>query len=276
MPNGDILVLGGTGKTGRRVVAHVEQRGRRARAASRSGPTRFDWHDEGTWAPALEGAEAAYVVDSQRPEAVEQLAAFAELAVQRGVRRLVFLSARDWGVSGSEEHLASERAVTRSGADWTILRPTWFMQNFSESYLRDPVIEGRLVLSTGSGREPFVDAEDIADVAAAALTADGHAGQVYELSGPDLLTFGDAVDAIAAASGRELAYVPVPDEEYATYAARRGVSAEDIELLTMLFGWIRAGRNEHLSDGVQRVLGREPGDFAAYVRTAAAAGAWRT
>jgi uncharacterized protein YbjT (DUF2867 family) len=216
------------------------------------------------------------VVDSQRPEAAEQLAAFTELVVQRGVRRLVFLSARDWGLSGIEEHLASERTVTRSDLEWTILRPTWFMQNFSESYLRDPLMEGRLVLSTGSGREPFVDAEDIAAVAAAALTEDGHGGQIYELSGPDLLSFGDAVDAIAAASGRKLAYVPVSDEEYATYATRRGFSGADIELLTMLFGWIRAGRNEQLSDGVQRVLGREPRNFAAYARTAAAAGAWRT
>ena len=266
MPNGDILVIGGTGKTGRRIV---ERLGRRSRAASRSGPTPFDWADERTWGPALDGVAAAYVVDSQRPEAAAQLARFAE----RGVRRLVFLSARDWGVSGGDEHLACERAIQASGGEWTILRPTWFMQNFSESYLHAPVMDGRLVLPAGDGREPFVDAEDIAAVAAAALTEDGHAGRTYELSGPEALTFAEAAAAIAAAGGRGLAYVDVSDEEYAAYLAERGASAEDISLLTTLFGWIRAGRNEHVSDGVQRVLGRAPGDFTSFAR--AAAGAWQ-
>lgn len=276
MPNEEILVLGATGKTGRRVVAQLQQRGQRVRPASHSGATRFEWYDEGTWAPALDGVRAAYVVDSEGADAAEQLAAFSEVAVGRGARRLVFLSARDWAVSGGEDRLAGERALTASGADWTILRPTWFAQNFSETiFLRDPVLDGKLVWSTGDGLEPFIDAEDIAAVAAAALTEDGHAGQTYELSGPRLLTFGAAVEEIARATGRDIAYVPVSETEYAVHAAERGMPAGVVEVLNLLSGWISAGRNAHLSDGVQRVLRREPRDFSDYVNAAAAAGAWK-
>jgi uncharacterized protein YbjT (DUF2867 family) len=270
-----ILVLGATGKTGRRVVAGLRQRGATVRAASRTSPTRFDWGDRETWAPALAGVRAVYLVDSQAPDAAETLGAFSAEAVAAGMAHLVLLSSRDAGVSGGLTWLDGERAVREAGVAWTILRPTWFMQNFSEErYLRDPVMSGTLTVSTGTGLEPFIDAEDIAEVAATVLTEPGHAGQIYDLSGPRLLTFGDALAEIATATGRELRYVPVSSAEFATYAAELGLSPGLIEALTLLFGWIAEGRNAHLSDGVQRVLGREPRDFTTYAKTAAAAGAW--
>jgi uncharacterized protein YbjT (DUF2867 family) len=263
-----ILVLGATGKTGRRVVSRLERRSDvRIRAACRRGPTRFDWDDERTWEPALDGVGAVYVVSFEGADDARRLGAFASLAVARGARRLVLLSARDWAVSGGEETLAGERAVQGSGADWTILRPTWFAQNFSESqWLGEQVRSGEVVLPAGDGREPFIDADDIAAVAVAALVEDGHAGEVYELSGPRLLSFGDAVEEIAAGSGRDIRFVPASAEEYAADAARRGQSAGTTDVLNMLYGWIREGRNAHLSDGVQRVLGRSPRDFSEYVR----------
>ena len=122
--------------------------------------------------------------------------------------------------------------------------------------------------------EPFVDADDIADVAVAALTEDGHIGRLYELTGPRLLTFAEAVDEVAKAAGREIRYVPISIEDYAAAAAEQGVPAEVIELLTYLFGEVLDGRNAHLTDGVQRALGRQPRDFAEYARDAAATGIW--
>jgi uncharacterized protein YbjT (DUF2867 family) len=263
-----ILVLGATGKTGRRVVARLERRSDvRVRAASRHGPTRFDWDDERTWEPALDGVDAVYVVDSDGADAARRLGAFGALA--GGARRLVLLSARDWAVSGGEETLAGERAIQASGGAWTILRSTWFAQNFSESqWLGEQVRSGEVVIPAGEGLEPFIDADDIAAVAVAALTEEGHAGQVYELSGPRLLSFGAAVEEIAAASGRDIRFVPASADEYAADAARRGQSAGITEVLNMLYGWIREGRNAHLSDGVQRVLGRPAKDFSEYVREA--------
>lgn len=275
MTTRSILVLGATGKTGRHVASQLQHRGVRVRAASRSGSTRFNWDDDGTWAPALDGVQAAYLVDSQAPDAARTLGAFGALAVASGVERMVLLSNRDWAVSGDEELHAGERALQRFGCEWTILRPTWFAQNFSESsYLRDPVLDGEVMLPAGDGLEPFIDAEDIAAVAVAALTEDGHAGQIYELSGPRLLSFGAAVKEIAEATGRDIRYVAATRDAYLAHAVDRGMSPEFADVVTMLCGWISEGRNAHLSDGVQRVLGREPRDFTDYVKATAASGVW--
>jgi uncharacterized protein YbjT (DUF2867 family) len=168
----------------------------------------------------------------------------------------------------------AEQAVRDSGADLTVLRSTWFSQNFSEDYLLEPVLSGELALPAGDTPEPFVDADDIADVAVAALTQDGHAGQLYELTGPRLLTFAEAAAEISKAVGREIRYIPVSVEEYAAAAAGQGVPGEVIDLLTYLFSEVLDGRNAHLADGVRRALGREPRDFTDYARDAAASGAW--
>ena len=272
-----ILVLGGTGKTGRRVVERLRQVGHDVRPASRSTPTRFDWNDENTWEPVLAGVRAAYLVDSGDTDADGAclLANFGKLAAAGGVQRLVLLSARDWAVSGGEDMLAGERAVQDSGTAWTLLRPTWFQQNFSEEpFVRDPVRRGEVVLAAGDGLEPFISAEDIADVAVAALTEDGHEGHVYELSGPRLLGWREAIDTIASATGRTITYRPVSAEEYVAHATAHGLPAGAAEVVAMLSGWIAEGRNAHLSDGVQRVLGREPRDFTDYVTATAPTGVW--
>jgi len=266
------LVLGGTGKTGRRVARRLRARGIPVRVGSRSGQPPFDWGNRVTWAPALRDVNSAYVSyypDIAAPGAVDTVGAFARLAVGRGVRRLVLLSGR-----GEAEAQRAEQAVRDSGADLTILRSTWFSQNFSEDYLLEPVLSGELALPAGDTPEPFVDADDIADVAVAALTQDGHAGQIYELTGPRLLTLAEAAAEISKAAGREIRYVSVSAEEYAATAARQGVPGEVIDLLTYLFGEVLDGRNADLADGVRRALGREPRDFTDYARDAAASGVW--
>jgi uncharacterized protein YbjT (DUF2867 family) len=266
------LVLGGTGKTGRRVVERLTARGLPVRVGSRSGAPRFDWEDRSTWAPALRGTGSAYVSyypDLALPGAVDAVGSFAELAVTSGVGRLVLLAGR-----GEPEAEQAEDAVRASGAELTIVRSTWFAQNFSEDYMIDGVLSGVVALPAGDTPEPFVDADDIADVAVAALTDHQHIGALYELTGPRLLTFAEAVAEIAAATGREIAYVPVSIEEYAAAAAEQGVPDEIVELLTYLFSEVLDGRNAHVADGVQRALGRPPRDFAAYARDAAASGVW--
>lgn len=265
------LVLGGTGKTGRRIVRRLEARGLPVRAGSRSGAPPFEWHDESTWSNALRDMTAVYVVyhpDLAMPEAAPAIRTFAARAVAGGVRRLVLLSGR-----GEPETYESEQAVRDSGAAWTILRASWFAQNFSEDFLLEPVLGGEIALPAGDVPEPFVDAEDIADVAVAALTTDDHAGQTYELSGPRLLTFGDAADEIAKAAGREVRYVPISAERYASVLAEF-MPAEHAAMLAELFVRVLDGRNAHLTDGVERALGRRPRDFADYARDAAATGVW--
>jgi uncharacterized protein YbjT (DUF2867 family) len=265
------LVLGGTGKIGRRVVARLTARGLPVRIGSRSGEPPFDWDDRSTWAPALQGVGSAYVAHywDAIPGAAETLGSFADLAVKSGVPRLVLLSGR-----GEEEAERAVRAVQDSGAELTALRSTWFAQNFSEDYWREMVQAGEVALPAGNTPEPFVDADDIADVAVAALTDDRHIGEVYELTGPRLLTFAEAVREVSRAVGRGIRYAPISIEEFAAASAEQGVPSEVVEMLTLIFGEVLDGRNAHLADGVQRALGREPREFSDYARDAAATGIW--
>jgi uncharacterized protein YbjT (DUF2867 family) len=267
------VVLGGTGRTGRRVVERLRARDLPVRVGSRAGDPPFDWNDRATWAPALEGAASAYVTyvpDLAVPGAPETVGTLAELAVARGVRRLVLLSGR-----GEAEAERAERAVAAAGAEWTVLRSSWFDQNFSESFLLEPVLAGEVALPVDRVTEPFVDVEDIADVAVAALTEDGHAGQVYELTGPRLLRFEEAVEEISRASGRSIRFVPLSAERFASALADEGLPDDAVWLLTYLFAEVLDGRNARLGDGVQRALGREPRDFADFARRTAATGVWR-
>ena len=265
------LVLGGTGKAGRRVVERLEARGLPVRIGSRSGEPPFDWDAPEMWAPALEGVGSVYLSHylDVVPGAAETIGAFAKQSVASGVTRIVHLSGR-----GEREAELAEQAVSDSGAELTILRSTWFSQNFSESFFVDGLLAGALALPAGDTGEPFVDAEDIAEVAVAALLDDRHIGQLYELTGPRLLSFAEAVREIAVATGREIRYVPISLAAFASEFAAQGVPSDVVDLLTYLFGEVLDGRNAHLTDGVQRALGREPRDFADYARAAAATGAW--
>jgi uncharacterized protein YbjT (DUF2867 family) len=266
------LVLGGTGKTGSRVADRLMKRGYPIRTGSRSGKPPFDWEDVATWRPALQGMESVYVTyypDLAVPGAAATVAEFAVLAVENGARRLVLLSGR-----GEEGALRAEESVRASGADWTILRSTWFSQNFSEGFFLDQVLSGKVALPVGNVQEPFIDADDIADIAVDALTDDRHVGQLYELTGPRLLTFTQAVKEIGKAAGREIRYVPVSVSQYEAMLAEQEVPPVFVSLMNYLFTEVMDGRNARVTDGVERALGRPPRDFKDYARNAAASGIW--
>jgi uncharacterized protein YbjT (DUF2867 family) len=271
-----ILVLGGTGKTGRRLVRGLREAGNAVRAASRSGEARFDWEEQDTWAPALVGATAVYLMAPWDPAQAEP---FVKRATEAGVRRFVALSGRGVDRVPAEYFqgmAAGERAVRASGVEWTILRPNNFNQNFDEDVWRAPLRAGRLALPIGQEPEPFIDVQDIADVAAAVLTAedDRHRGQVYEMSGPQALTFGEAVETMAKAAGRSMHYVELTPEEYRAELLAEGAPEEAADELNALFAEMRTGRSAEPTDAVRRVLGREAIGFADYAARAASAGAW--
>jgi uncharacterized protein YbjT (DUF2867 family) len=264
-----ILVVGSTGKTGRRIADKLTALGLPVRAGSRSGTPPFDWKDRATWAAALRDVQSVYISyysDIAVPGAVDDIRAFTEQAVAAGVRRLVLLSGRN-----EAQAQAAERVVQESGAEWTIVTCSWFMQNFTEGYLLDPVREGVIALPARDVAEPFVDVDDIADVAVAALTEDGHTGKVYELTGPRLLTFAEVATELSKVTGRDVVYVPLSLEEYAAGAAEVGLPKEVIDMLTMLFAETLDGRNSYLAEGVQQALGRPARDFSDYARANAAA-----
>lgn len=262
MTNQMTLVLGGTGRTGRRVAARLVARGRRVRLGSRCGEPPFDWDDPDTWEPALRGVTSVYLAyypDIGAPWAAAAIGSFVDLAVALGVRRLVMLSAR-----GEDAALPAEQALRDSGADWTIVRAAWFGQNFDEGILRAAVLGGVVEFPAGDVAEPFVDAADVADVAVAALLEDGHVGRVHELTGPRLMTFAEAIAQVGKTLDREVRYVPVTPEEYGVTLRGLGVPADEADFLTELFASLLDGHNASLTDGVQRALGRPPRDFTEY------------
>lgn len=267
-----ILILGGTGKTGRRLAERLTAHGTPVRIGSRSGTPRFDWEVPATWAPALDGVSAVYISyypDIAVPGAAETVGAFARLAMANGVTRLVLLSGR-----GEHEAQRAEEMVKASGADWTILRCAWFSQNFSEGFLVEPLAGGEVALPVSNVGEPFVDVDDIAEAAFVALTEPGHVGQLYELTGPRLLSFADAVAEIAKAARRDIRFVRISPEQFTSAITEHALPPEIAWLLKELFTEVLDGRNETLTDGVQRVLGRAPKDFSTYATETAAAGIW--
>ena len=269
-----VFIAGGTGKTGRRVAERLTANGIPVRIGSRQAAPAFDWNDRATWADAVSGAGAAYITyypDVTMPGAVETVESFIQLALEKDCHRLVFLSGL-----GEEEARRAEQVLIRSGAEWTVVRAAWFMQNFSESFFLEGVRAGEVVFPADKVVEPFVDADDIADIVAKALSEKGHAGEIYEVTGPRLMTFAEATGEIARATGRDIRYVPVDLDAYVATMRDLGVPDDEIQLLEYLIGDVLDGRNESMTDGVQRALGRAPRDFADYARDAAATGMWRT
>lgn len=256
----EILVTGATGKTGRRVIRLLKERGVPVRAASRSSATRFDWTDRGSWEAALRGVSAVYLVAPDFGSPVAELVGQAKAA---GVRRVVLLSVP--GVDGG---------LGDTGLEWTVVQPRWFFQNFSEDFLRDAVLSGELRLPAGDGREAFIDAEDIAEVVVAALTEDGHSGRQYELSGPRLMTFADTAEELSKATGRDIRYVPLTREAYVDEQRALGVPDEWVQLVADLYVSVASGDLDSITTDVRRVLGRSPRDFSDYAKEAAAQGAW--
>lgn len=266
-----ILVIGATGKTGRRVASLLETAGHAVRRGSRQSQTPFDWGHQSTWAPALDGVSAAYVTffpDLSFPGAPENITALTEAAIAAGVDRLVLLSGR------GESHAQTCEGIVRTcGLDYTLVRASWFAQNFSEGYLHGPVMEGMLAMPAGDVAEPFVDIDDIAEVVVGALTDPRHSRKEYDVTGPRLLTFQQAAAELGQATGRPVVYQPISlDQFHAAMTLIGGAMVADV--FTNVCRETLDGRNATLGDGVQRALGRPARDFADFCAAAAASGTW--
>lgn len=266
------LVLGGSGKTGRRIIQRLKSRGIPTRAGSRSGNPAFDWAKPEGWDAVLDGVRSVYISyapDLAVPGATDSIQLFVDKAVAKGVTRLVLLSGR-----GEEEAQACEKIVQAANVEWTVVRSSWFMQNFSEGEFLQMVLGGTIALPAADVPEPFIDANDIADVAVAALTEEGHAYETYEVTGPCLLTFSQLANEISDAAGRDVQFVQIPAGAFAQGVEESGVTEDIAWLLNYLFDSVLDGRNAYVGDGVQRALGREPADFSAFARRIADRGIW--
>lgn len=272
METKQILVLGANGKTGSRVVERLEKRNLPVRKGSRSAVPKFDWEHSENWKEVLEGVSSVYIT-FQPDLAVEgsddAIRLLSKLAKEAGVEKLVLLSGR-----GEKEAEVCEKIIMTSGLKWTIVRASWFSQNFSESFFLDPILQGHVSLPVGDIKEPFIDADDIADVIVASLTEEGHDGKLYEVTGSRLLSFKEAVAEIAEAVGRPIIYEQPLIEEYVAQMTAYQIPKEYIDLSTYLFTEVLDGRNASVSYGIEEALGRKPKDFSEYVKEIAASGLW--
>jgi uncharacterized protein YbjT (DUF2867 family) len=261
------LVLGGTGRTGSLLAGKLARRGIATRTAARRGAdVRFDWDDPATHADALAGVDLLYLVTPVlRVRYADQVAAFLDLAENAGIRHVTFLSTynaeqapQGIDIAAVEAGLAARQAITHS-----VLRPAWVMQNFTDDHL--PLIGGMITAPSGGGAEAFVDADDIAAVAAETLLHPGaHAGARYTLTGPQALTFGEAASIIGTAAGRPVLYNDIDQEAWISGALTAGVPADYAVMLRWLTGAIIAGKGSVPADDIEKVTGRPPATFRAF------------
>jgi uncharacterized protein YbjT (DUF2867 family) len=274
MNRNQVLVLGGTGTTGRRISARLAARGIPHRSASRTSEPRFDWTDPATWDAVIEGARSVYLLPLDGEVLTRP---FVKRAEELGVERVVLHSGRGVDVPGymdpsapaAQTHIDGEDAVRSSGLEWTILRPGWFAQNFSEGFFAEAVKAGEMRFPAGDGAATFVDVEDIADVAVAALTEDGHAGRTYELSGPRALSLNEVAQILGKARGKRVVYTAISVEAFVAESVAQGWAEEDARGFAEVFHPLRTGLDAHCSTGVEEALGRKPRTFEVFAQSAA-------
>jgi len=267
-----ILVLGGKGKTGSRVAERLTKLGKAIRIGSRSEKPSFDWENPETWAGAIDGMDTVYITfqpDLAVPGARKTIEGFTSQAVKGGIQKMVLLSGR-----GEKEAELCEQVVMNAGADWTIVRASWFNQNFSESFFLDPILAGHVALPRGEALEPFVDADDIADVVVESLLDNKHVGQTYELTGPRQLTFQQVTEEISKVTGRDIKFEAITMDDYTKMLKEYQVPEDFIWLINYLFTEVLVDRNSIVTDDIQKVLGRKAKDFAEYARETAITGIW--
>ena len=268
----NILVIGGTGKTGRRVVERLQTRDIPVRIGSRTGERPFDWETPKTQAGVLDGMDMVYITfqpDLAVPGARKALEGFTSKAVKSGLQKMVLLSGR-----GEKEAELCEQVVMTAGADWTIVRASWFNQNFSESFFLDSILSGHVALPRGEALVPYVDADDIADVVVEALLDDKHAGKTYELTGPRQLTFKQVTEEISKATGRDIQFSSITMDEYTKMLKEYQLPEDYIWLIKYLFTEVLVDRNSSVTNDIEKVLGRKAKDFSEYAKETATTGIW--
>lgn len=269
----NILVIGGTGKTGRKVVQKLQALNQNVRIGSRNTDPSFDWQNRNTWPAALEGMEKMYVTfqpDLAVPGALDAIEALTKQAKRSGIKKMVLLSGK-----GEREAELCEQVVIHSGIDYIIIRASWFNQNFSESFFLDPILAGHVALPQAEARVPYVDTDDIAEVAVEVLMNEKHNGQIYQLTGPRLLTFADVMKEIADATNRMIDFTPISLSAYTKMLEEFQVPADYIWLINYLFSEVLAAEgNDAITNDIENILGRQPKDFSKYVQETVKTGVW--
>ena len=276
-----ILAIGATGNLGRAVVTFLAAKGYKVKAAARNpAKTAFpsgvetakcDYQDPGTFDPALKGVEGLFLLapplDSDAPNKLNPII---DKAKATGVKHVVFISA--FGVDAVEQAPLRriERYLMASGLNYTILRPNFFMENFSTGFLAPMVKQGGVYLAAGDGKTSFISVTDIAEVAATAFQK-GLFGKEYNLTGPEALDHAAATNILSKVTGKNITYHPLTEEAMFQGMRQNGLPESAIEYIGVLYGAVRAGYAAAITKDVETVTGQEPLTFDAFARQSAPA-----
>ncbi|NVK74030.1 MAG: NmrA family transcriptional regulator [Oceanospirillaceae bacterium] len=268
------LIVGKNGKTGRRVNTLITEAGYVTRAVSLSSVPSFDWQNPAGWLEVMQGCQSAYVCfqpDLAVPDAQQAIAEFIRQAKLARISHIVLLSGR-----GEEGAQSAEQLLINSGLSWNVVRASWFAQNFSEGFLIESILNGHVALPAGDVLEPFVDVDDIAEVAVACLTKPHLKNQIFEVTGPELLTFRDCVEILSQVTGKAINFTSISVDHFLQALRQQNMPQEVLWLMKELFTVVLDGRNSHVTNGVEAVLGRLPTSFQEYAVKAKNTGAWNS
>ncbi len=269
----NVLVIGATGKTGRKVVEGLKEQNQNVRLGTRRNDPAFDWDNPSTWSDALEGMDKVYIVyypDLAVPGAVEAIQLLMTKAKEAGVKKAVLLSGK-----GEKEAERCEQVVANSGLDYTLVRASWFNQNFSEGAFLEPILAGHVALPMPNAKIPFVDTSDIAEVVVKVLLDDTHNGKTYQITGPRTLTFEEALKEIVTGTGKKIHYQAVSLETYNSIMKSAGLPSDYIWLFDYLFREVLSNeKNQEVTSDVEKVLGRKATDFKEYVQKTLRTDVW--
>jgi uncharacterized protein YbjT (DUF2867 family) len=262
----NVLIIGATGKTGSKVYDLLSNvlPSSQIKAASRSSEIEFDWTQLDTWLPALQGVSHVYLTyfpDLAAPTSEAHISRFCTLAKSLGVKHVTLLSGR-----GELAAQTCEDILINSGLSWTIIRASWFNQNFSDGFFKTFIDAGHIHLPVDSVREPFIDVNDIAEIGAQSILDTKHKNKLYEVTGPELLTLRDVAEKFSHVLGRAINFKTISEKEFSLTMSAAQVPQGIIELLNFLFTEVLDGRNEHLTNGVEEALGRKPTSFSEFIR----------
>ncbi len=273
MKSENILVIGGTGKTGRRVAENLKQLGHNVRVVGRNTNPVFDWEDPNTYDDALKDMDRAYIVyypDLAVPGARDAITTLTKKALEAELEKVVLLSGK-----GETEAEACEEIVANSGLNYTLVRASWFNQNFSEGAFLEFILDGTVALPMAEAEIPFVDVNDIADVVSKVLIDDSYNGQTITVTGPEKRTFKEVVAIMSEASSMPIQFIPISIEEFKEGMRKAGLPDSYVWLFGYLFQEVLGNPdNQDISNDVIKVLGRPAKDFETFASETAATGIW--
>jgi len=263
-----ILVTGSTGTVGASVVAELLRRNQQVHAAVRPGrdsgfcatvaDVELDFGDPSTFEAALAGVSRVFLMRPPQMSDPKKMRPFIDAMATNEIEQVAFLSVQGAGSNPFVPHHGIEQHLKRSGLPWTLLRPSFFMQNLSTTHRADICERDEVFVPAGRGRTNFIDAADVAAAVAVVLTTSGHLGKAYELTGSEVLTYAGVAETLSQACGREITYPSPSARQFKSRMKASGCDDEFVAVMGSIYLLAKLGMAAGTTDELQRLIGRPP------------------